>query len=151
MSSEETATTEDFNSFKNKERKFKDLKPKLIYNVILVGVLFSFGILGGLVFKKFEAASLGIEENDSTSLPSARDFIQDLLSEKNGGNGAANEENWKNMAAEKLDHFISAKAEAVQVQEPVQWGFADSWLFACTIFTTIGNVICLFFPIFTHI
>lgn len=139
MSTETTATTEI--SDMQKGRKFKDLKPKLIYNAILVAVLFLFGIFGGFVFKKFEAASVALEESDFTSLQNTRDFIQQLLSEKNVGKDGASDENWTNMAAEKLEKYIDRKADVVQAQEPVQWGFADSWLFACTIFTTIGEFI----------
>ncbi|KAK3714895.1 hypothetical protein QZH41_010900 [Actinostola sp. cb2023] len=120
------------------ERKFKDLKPKLLYNGILVGALLAYGIVGGFVFKTFETASVGFVGKLTETLPSSRDLLQELLSEVKSSPESANDENWQNLAVEKLEGLIRRKIDAEQVQEPVQWSFADSWLFACTIFTTIG-------------
>ncbi|XP_031550131.1 potassium channel subfamily K member 18-like [Actinia tenebrosa] len=121
-------------------RKLCDLKPKFMYNCLLVGVLISYGLAGGFVFKTFEAAPIDFEEKTEAikATPSAEDLLNELLKTQNKNTEPFDEE-WRRFAIAKIDEFVDVKTKAGQVElNPVEWSFADSWLFACTIFTTIG-------------
>lgn len=121
-------------------RKLCDLKPKFMYNFLLVGVLISYGLLGGLIFKTFETAPIGFEEQSETIKASTNteELLKELLKDNNKNTESFDEE-WRRFAIAKIDEFVNMKTNAEQVENPVKWNFADSWLFACTIFTTIGE------------
>lgn len=121
-------------------RKLGDLKPKFMYNCLLVGVLILYGLLGGFIFKTFEAAPIGFEDKTETlkASPNAEELLNELLKDQNKKTESFDEE-WRRFAIAKIDEFVNMKTNAGQVENPVEWSFADSWLFACTIFTTIGE------------
>jgi hypothetical protein len=128
-------------------RRICDLKPKLMYNCLLVGVLVLYGLVGGFVFKTFETASVGFDVKPleaEKGFLSTEDLLSELLRDQNT-NKEPLDEKWRRSAVAKIDEFITRKTITEQVGDPVQWSFADSWLFACTIFTTIGEKFKIYF------
>lgn len=120
-----------------KPSNFKDLKSKLIYNAILVGIIVAYGLAGAFVFKTCEAGSIESLKNDDEIATSSKDILNEIVQSRVKSD--VNEENLTKSILERLDTYIKRKKEEVQFEEYVNWRLSDSWLFACTIFTTVGK------------
>ncbi|EDO48564.1 predicted protein [Nematostella vectensis] len=136
-------TSENKEAMREKCVIFCALKPKLIYNALLVAILILYGVFGGFVFKSFEASSIEAAKESQVTAKQTflnrEDFLQ-LIWQDNNHNDALTYEEWAKQANEKLDEYEAGirKSEQSEPDPVVNWSLADSWLFACTVFTTVG-------------
>lgn len=108
-----------------------EIRAHVLYNAILVGILIIYGLFGACVFRKLEALNSASVSNDQLEA-SKEQFLKELWNEK-----SLEFDQWSAQARNKLDSY--EKNFVLESSHPAERSLADSWLFACTIFTTIGK------------
>ena len=113
-------------------KNFVELRAHVLYNAILVSILIVYGLFGAFVFRKFEAqdsASIANKQHES----SKEQLMKELWNHRN-----LEFDQWSTKVRDQLDlyekNFASESSSLA-----AEWSLSDSWLFACTIFTTIGK------------
>lgn len=108
-----------------------EIRTHISYNAILVSILILYGLFGACVFRKLEAqtgASIASNEREN----SKEQLLKELWNHRNLEFGV-----WSEQARGRLD---SHEKNLVFESSSPEWSLSDSWLFACTVFTTIGKV-----------
>ena len=123
-------------------KTLKDLKPKFIYNAFLLLLLVLYGLAGAAVFRKLELVTTGGNSVDASNTALTRDsLIHELWIEKNK---QLNFDKWSAGVKEKLSLYEKGFRFSESTDISTQWSWSNSWLFACTIMTTVGKNISLF-------
>ncbi|KAL9954790.1 hypothetical protein ACROYT_G042367 [Oculina patagonica] len=111
-------------------KNLAEIRAHVLYNAILVGILILYGLFGACVFRKLEALNSASASDDQLEA-SKEQFLKELWNQK-----SLEFDHWSAQARNKLDSY--EKNFVLEPSSPGEWSLADSWLFACTIFTTIG-------------
>ncbi|KAJ7357440.1 stabilization of membrane putative [Desmophyllum pertusum] len=85
----------------------------------------------GFVHKKLEALNSAASVSNDQLEVSKEQLLKELWNQRN-----LEFDQWSAQARSKLDSY--EKDFVSESPNPAEWSLADSWLFACTIFTTIG-------------
>ena len=113
-------------------KNFLELRAHVLYNAILVSILIVFGLFGAFVFRKFEArnsASIADEQEES----SKEQLLKELWNHRN-----LEFDQWSTGVRNQLDLYeknVASQSSSLAAE----WSLSNSWLFACTVFTTIGK------------
>lgn len=113
-------------------KNLAELKAHISYNAIIVGILILYGLLGACVFRKLEALNSAASVSNDQLEVSKEQLLKELWNQRN-----LEFDQWSAQARSKLDSY--EKDFVSESPNPAEWSLADSWLFACTIFTTIGT------------
>ena len=121
----------------------KDLKPKFIYNAILVAILVFYGLAGAAVFRKLEMVTM---ESESVDIQNPALTKENLIQELWTSNHKQLEfSQWSALATEKLELYEKTLHSSQQASTvTTQWSWSNSWLFACTILTTVGTLMAIY-------
>ena len=113
---------------------FAETRAQVLYNAILISVLILYGLFGAYVFRTLETQNVASLENQLIRQPeiSREELLKELWNQNNLGF-----DDWSAKATGKLDSY--EKRLFLDTSSPAEWSLADSWLFACTVFTTIGR------------
>lgn len=112
-------------------RNLAEIRAHMAYNAVLVGILVVYGLFGAFVFRKLEALERVSASNDHLGI-SKDELLKELWNQKD-----LEFDKWSEQAKNKLDSYENTLMS--ESSNPADWSLADSWLFACTIFTTIGK------------
>ena len=93
--------------------------------------LILYGLFGAYVFRTLETQNVASLENSQLDI-STEELLKELWNQNNLGF-----DDWSAKATGKLDSY--EKRLSLDTSSPAEWSLADSWLFACTVFTTIGR------------
>ena len=104
---------------------------KFCITAILISILILYGLFGAYVFRTLETQNVASLENSQPEI-SREELLKELLNQNNLGF-----DDWLAKAIGKLDSY--EKRLSLDTSSPEEWSLADSWLFACTVFTTIGR------------
>ena len=113
-------------------KNLSEIKACVIYNAVLVSILILYGFFGAFVVKKLEAHASG-EILNGAQEASKQKLLEELWSRRN-----LEFHTWSTIARQKLDSY--EKDLLLQSPSVSEWNLADAWLFACTIFTTVGKL-----------
>lgn len=119
-------------SFKVALKNLAEIRANITYNAVLVGILIIYGLLGALVFRKLEAVNSASFTNDGQLEDSRENLLKELWNQN-----SLEFDQWSTQARNKLDSY--EKNFMFESSNTAAWSLADSWLFSCTIFTTIGK------------
>lgn len=111
-------------------RTLGEVGAHMAYNTVLVGILIMYGLFGAFVFRKFEATER-VSVSDGQPGISRDELLVDLWSGKD-----LDFDTWSVQAKNKLDLYEEGFNPESSIS--AEWSLDESWLFACTIFTTIG-------------
>lgn len=109
-----------------------EIRANIAYNAILVAILIVYGLLGAWVFRKLEAVNSSSITNDHQLKDAKEKLLKELWDQNR-----LEFDQWLTQAIKKLDSY--EKNFMVELSNTAEWSWDDSWLFACTIFTTIGD------------
>lgn len=109
-----------------------EIRANIAYNAILVAILIVYGLLGAWVFRKLEAGNSSSITNDHQLKDAKEKLLKELWDQNR-----LEFDQWLTQAIKKLDSY--EKNFMVELSNTAEWSWDDSWLFACTIFTTIGD------------
>jgi len=112
-------------------KNLAEIRANITYNAVLVGILIIYGLLGALVFRKLEAVNSASFTNDGQLEDSRENLLKELWNQN-----SLEFDQWSTQARNKLDSY--EKNFMFESSNTAAWSLADSWLFSCTIFTTIG-------------
>ena len=113
-------------------KNLAEIRVHFTYNAVLVGILIVYGLLGACVFRKLEAVYSAPFTNDRQLEVSKEKLLKELWNQN-----SLEFDQWATQAKNKLDSY--EKNFMFELSNTADWSLADSWLFACTIFTTIGR------------
>lgn len=109
-----------------------EIRANIAYNAILVAILIVYGLLGAWVFRKLEAVNSSSITNDHQLKDAKEKLLKELWDQNR-----LEFDQWSTQARKRLDSY--EKNFMVELSNTAEWSWDDSWLFACTIFTTIGD------------
>lgn len=109
-----------------------EIRANIAYNAILVAILIVYGLLGAWVFRKLEAGNSSSITNDHQLKDAKEKLLKELWDQNR-----LEFDKWSTQARKRLDSY--EKNFMVELSNTAEWSWDDSWLFACTIFTTIGD------------
>lgn len=109
-----------------------EIRANIAYNAILVAILIVYGLLGAWVFRKLEAVNSSSITNDHQLKDAKEKLLKELWDQNR-----LEFDKWSTQARKRLDSY--EKNFMVELSNTAEWSWDDSWLFACTIFTTIGD------------
>lgn len=110
-----------------------EIRANIAYNAILVAILIVYGLLGAWVFRKLEAVNSSSITNDHQLKDAKEKLLKELWDQNR-----LEFDKWSTQARKRLDSY--EKNFMVELSNTAaEWSWDDSWLFACTIFTTIGK------------
>jgi len=112
-------------------KNLAEIRANITYNAVLVGILIIYGLLGALVFRKLEAVNSASFTNDGQLEDSRENLLKELWNQN-----SLEFDQWSTQARNKLDSY--EKNFMFESSNTAAWSLADSWLFSCTIFTTIA-------------
>ena len=112
-------------------RTLGEVGAHMAYNTVVVGILIMYGLFGAFVFRKFEATER-VSVSDGQPGISRDELLVDLWSGKD-----LDFDTWSVQAKNKLDLYEEGFNPESSIS--AEWRLDESWLFACTIFTTIGK------------
>ena len=121
-------------SFKVAMKNLAEIRAHLTYNAVLVGILILYGLLGACVFRRLEAINSASFTNDRQLEDSKEKLLKELWNQD-----SLEFDQWSTHARTKLDLYEKNFVFELSTRNTAEWSLADSWLFACTIFTTIGK------------
>lgn len=113
-------------------KNLAEIRAHIWYNAVLVGILILYGLLGACVFRKLEAVNSASLPNDHKLEDSKEKLLKELWNQDR-----LEFDQWSTQARNKLDSYENNFK--LQLSNTAEWSLVDSWLFACTIFTTIGK------------
>lgn len=141
VSTNDSSDTRKDNSNIVNMKNLKDLKPKFIYNAILVTILVFYGLVGASVFRKLEMATIDRDSVDSSNPALTKErFIHELW---NSNKKQHDFNEWSARVTEKLSLYEKTLQSSQPTDSGTQWSWSNSWLFACTILTTVGKFVHL--------
>ena len=108
-----------------------ETRAQVLYNAILISILILYGLFGAYVFRTLETQNVASLENSQPEI-SREGLLKELWNQNNLGF-----DDWSAKVTGKLDSY--EKRLSLDTSSPAEWSLADSWLFACTVFTTIGR------------
>ena len=111
---------------------FAEIRAQILYNAILISILILYGLFGTYIFRTLETQNVASLENSQPEI-SRGELLKELWNPNNLGF-----DDWSAKATGKLDSY--KKRLPLDTSSLAEWSLADSWLFACTVFTTIGTV-----------
>ncbi|KAM7448871.1 putative stabilization of membrane [Porites harrisoni] len=109
---------------------FAETRGQILYNAILISILILYGLFGAYVFRTLETQNVASLENSQPEI-SREELLKELWNQNN-----LVFDDWSAKVTGKLDSY--EKRLSLDTSSPAEWSLADSWLFACTVFTTIG-------------
>ena len=109
-----------------------ETRAQVLYNAILISILILYGLFGAYVFRTLETQNVASLENSQPEI-SREELLKELWNQNNLGF-----DDWSAKVTGKLDSY--EKRLSLDTSSPAEWSLADSWLFACTVFTTIGSL-----------
>ena len=112
-------------------KNLAEIRANIAYNAVLVAILIVYGLLGACIFRKLEAENSASITNDH-QLDSKEKLLKELWDQH-----SLEFDQWSTQARKKLDSY--EKKFMAEFSNTAEWSWADSWLFALTIFTTIGK------------
>lgn len=113
-------------------KNLAEIRANIAYNAILVAILIVYGLLGAWVFRKLEAVNSSSITNDHQLKDAKEKLLKELWDQNR-----LEFDQWSTQARKRLDSY--EKNFMVELSNTAEWSWDDSWLFACTIFTTIGD------------
>ena len=113
-------------------KNLAEIRANIAYNAILVAILIVYGLLGAWVFRKLEAVNSSSITNDHQLKDAKEKLLKELWDQNR-----LEFDKWSTQARKRLDSY--EKNFMVELSNTAEWSWDDSWLFACTIFTTIGK------------
>lgn len=115
-------------------KNLTEIRAHLTYNAVLVGILIFYGLLGACVFRRLEAINSASFTNDRQLEDSKEKLLKELWNQN-----SLEFDQWSTHARNNLDLYEKNFVFELSTRNTAEWSLADSWLFACTIFTTIGK------------
>ena len=110
-----------------------EIRAYISYNAVLVAILIVYWLLGACVFRKLEAVNSASITNDHQMEDSKEKLLKELWDQN-----SLEFDQWSTQARKKLDSY--EKNFMVELSNSTaEWSLTDSWLFALTIFTSIGK------------
>ena len=120
-------------SFTVAMKNLVEIRAYISYNAVLVAILIVYGLLGACVFRKLEAVNSASITKDHQLEDSKEKLLKELWDQN-----SLEFDQWSTQARKKLDSY--EKNFMVELSNrTAEWSLTDSWLFALTIFTTIGK------------
>ena len=113
-------------------KNLAEIRAHIWFNAVLVGILILYGLFGACVFRKLEAVNSASFTNDQQLEDSKEKLLKKLWNQDR-----LEFDQWSTQARNKLDSYV--EKNFMLESNTAEWSLADSWLFACTIFTTIGK------------
>ena len=113
-------------------KNLAEIRVHISYNAVIVAILILYGLFGACVFRKLEALNSAPVSNNQLQV-SKEQLLKELWNQK-----SLEFDEWSTQARNKLEKY--KKNFVLESSNPAEWSLADSWLFACTIFTTVGKI-----------
>jgi len=118
---------------KNKTKydmSFAQIRAQISFNAIVVSIVIFYGVFGAYVFRTFEAQKSALATNNQRE-----NFKEQLLKELWHHKNLEFDE-WSTQVRSQLESY---EKNLLLETSSSEWSLSDSWLFACSVFTTIGK------------
>jgi len=110
---------------------FAQIRAQISFNAIVVSIVILYGLFGAYVFRKFEAQNSASATNDQHEKFKEK-LLKELWNHKN-----LEFDEWSTQVRGQLESYENNLV--LETSSSAEWSLSDSWLFACTVFTTIGK------------
>lgn len=109
---------------------FAQIRAQISFNAIVVSIVIFYGVFGAYVFRTFEA-----QKSASATNNQRENFKEQLLKELWHHKNLEFDE-WSTQVRSQLESY---EKNLLLETSSSEWSLSDSWLFACSVFTTIGD------------
>ena len=109
---------------------FAQIRAQISFNAIVVSIVIFYGVFGAYVFRTFEA-----QKSASATNNQRENFKEQLLKELWHHKNLEFDE-WSTQVRSQLESY---EKNLLLETSSSEWSLSDSWLFACSVFTTIGK------------